>query len=672
MSSQAEAQWTEPPWSGWIETTGDALLILEAARRGLIPRVNRRLVDNERKMIASGSVFVFDEKESGIKRWTDGFFWSPSRILGNFLLYRETDKRGCGHRGRGEGDDSPPSQTEYPTGGSSLSRPRTDTNMLGLDKMRERSLMGSLTNSYKFKSDGLMKKTFSLHVDGAAQHLISYYRIEDVESGRLRSPSSLPELASLDISPELLDKTHFRNPPKVEVGPDGIPRYRGEADDIDPSPTILSAPLSTGLPLLTDGRHTTDKRSTKRFDPYGPPPTSKRRKAKETDDPSASASGSTAQQQPQAQPLLQAPQPYPDPNQQMMQSQPSSQSQGLQQPLPHQATASTTHPYPHHHPYATPYPVPSNMPMGYYSYHGHTMYSSPYPPPGTSGSPIPAVPPSAQSSPSPPVPSSSTSTTPTPATVGGIPASPTNGSPTAVTDQSAGGGSSQSPVGATPVPYAYTYPHPQSYSQPQATVDNTGAVDPNANVSVSPTQPQAQSQSQSTGASQVQSQAQNQPQLQAQSSTVPTVTAPPGAGAAPAVSRPIAGVPVHPSAYYPYYPPPGIYQPYHVWYGYVPGHGPGHGHGHVLGHGVLGHGHGQAPGHAGGHMQHQQQQQQHQAQAQLLIHTQPQVQGKVPVQVVQMESPVTGRPIPESSSMQQQHEGMSDVEASDTSTDGMD
>jgi len=79
---------TEPPWTGWIETTGDALLILEAARRGLIPRVTRRLVDSERKMITSGSVFVFDEDESGIKRWTDGFFWSPSRILGNFLVSR--------------------------------------------------------------------------------------------------------------------------------------------------------------------------------------------------------------------------------------------------------------------------------------------------------------------------------------------------------------------------------------------------------------------------------------------------------------------------------------------------------------------------------------------------------------------------------------------------------
>jgi Gti1/Pac2 family transcription factor len=78
--------WTDPPWTGWIETTGDALLILEAARRGMIPRVTRRLVDSERRMITSGSVFVFDEDESGIKRWTDGFFWSPSRILGNFLV----------------------------------------------------------------------------------------------------------------------------------------------------------------------------------------------------------------------------------------------------------------------------------------------------------------------------------------------------------------------------------------------------------------------------------------------------------------------------------------------------------------------------------------------------------------------------------------------------------
>jgi hypothetical protein len=127
----------------------------------MIPRVTRRLVDSERKMITSGSVFVFDEDESGIKRWTDGFFWSPSRILGNFLLYRETEKRGAGHRGA-RNDADPGDQAGVADGakseGQTLSRPRGETTRLGIDRQRERSLVGSLTNSYKFKAGGMMKK----------------------------------------------------------------------------------------------------------------------------------------------------------------------------------------------------------------------------------------------------------------------------------------------------------------------------------------------------------------------------------------------------------------------------------------------------------------------------------------------------------------------------------
>jgi hypothetical protein len=76
----------DPPFRGYIETTYDSLLVFEAARRGLIPRVTRRLIERERGMVQSGAVFVFDEQESGIKRWTDGLVWSPSRILGNFLV----------------------------------------------------------------------------------------------------------------------------------------------------------------------------------------------------------------------------------------------------------------------------------------------------------------------------------------------------------------------------------------------------------------------------------------------------------------------------------------------------------------------------------------------------------------------------------------------------------
>ena len=155
-------------------------------------------------------------------------------------------------------------------------------------------------------------------IGGVAQHLISYYKVEDVESGRLRSPSSLPELASLDISPEYLDKTHFRNPPKVELGPDGILRYRGEADDIDTSPPLLTAPLS-GLPLLTDGRVTDNstaaiKRS-KRYDPYTSPTVPKRSRKHTKGSPEASSS--TEPQAPREDIATPAPQPpanYPDPN----------------------------------------------------------------------------------------------------------------------------------------------------------------------------------------------------------------------------------------------------------------------------------------------------------------------------------------------------------------------
>ncbi|XP_006456472.1 hypothetical protein AGABI2DRAFT_181086 [Agaricus bisporus var. bisporus H97] len=325
--------WAEPPWSGWIETTGDALLILEAARRGLIPRVTRRLVDSERKMITSGSVFVFDEDESGIKRWTDGFFWSPSRILGNFLLYRETDKKGSNQR---NGKEVEPVEFDSSKADGTLSRPKTDPGHPGVDKHRERTLVGSLTNSYKFKPDGLMKKTFSLTIGGVAQHLISYYKVEDVESGRLRPPSSLPELASLEISPEYLDKTHFRNPPKTEMGADRVLRYRGEADDIDTSASLITGPPLTGLPLLSGGREVSDNvgaKRTKRYEPYATPvPPSKRPRKSQggntlnsTAEPQQSQSLSDEQdgvatpiaspaspQAPQQQP--QAPQVYPEPN----------------------------------------------------------------------------------------------------------------------------------------------------------------------------------------------------------------------------------------------------------------------------------------------------------------------------------------------------------------------
>lgn len=78
---------------GYVETVEDAVMIVEACRFGRLMRVKRRLLEKERQGIRSGSVFVFVERESGIRRWTDGKVWSPSRICGEFLIYRELESR---------------------------------------------------------------------------------------------------------------------------------------------------------------------------------------------------------------------------------------------------------------------------------------------------------------------------------------------------------------------------------------------------------------------------------------------------------------------------------------------------------------------------------------------------------------------------------------------------
>lgn len=78
---------------GIIRSPEDVVILLEACRRGLLPRVTKRMSNEERACIRSGSVFVYDETESGIRRWTDGRAWSPSRIQGDFLVYREVEKK---------------------------------------------------------------------------------------------------------------------------------------------------------------------------------------------------------------------------------------------------------------------------------------------------------------------------------------------------------------------------------------------------------------------------------------------------------------------------------------------------------------------------------------------------------------------------------------------------
>ncbi|KAG8924056.1 hypothetical protein FRC01_011995 [Tulasnella sp. 417] len=65
-------------------------MLFEGVRLGLLRPVIRRLNDAERSaFIRSGSVFVWEESEEaiGLRRWTDGLMWSPSRMREPFLFY---------------------------------------------------------------------------------------------------------------------------------------------------------------------------------------------------------------------------------------------------------------------------------------------------------------------------------------------------------------------------------------------------------------------------------------------------------------------------------------------------------------------------------------------------------------------------------------------------------
>ena len=170
-------------YHGHVRAPADAIILFEACRIGLLPRVQRRLSEKERQSIKSGSVFVWDEREAGMRRWTDGKSWSASRVSGSFLTYREMEgKRGGGGNG-------------YPPPVSVLSRTgRTPDSTHGseseIDAGGEEGPDG-----YRYKPDGLVKQSFSITTSsGNHLHLISYYSRAHPASQQLNCPSTDPQL----------------------------------------------------------------------------------------------------------------------------------------------------------------------------------------------------------------------------------------------------------------------------------------------------------------------------------------------------------------------------------------------------------------------------------------------------------------------------------------------
>ncbi|TCD62523.1 hypothetical protein EIP91_006773 [Steccherinum ochraceum] len=267
-SAASGMQAKDTMFRAWIQTTYDALLVFEAARRGVVPRVTRRFHDAEkRSMIVSGAVLVFTEEESGIKRWTDPFVWSASRMLGNFMIYRERED-----------------VVETPISPYSRSAVSVPTNELQLvhDPELERCIYGSWNRGRGLKANGLMKKTISLPVDGVLYHLVSYYSPSEVLSGKLQTPSLLDPLASLELGNEIMHSiSRLRHPPRMEIDHDGRATYIGEEENLTslytPHPSRSPRPsrssrlprlptLQTSEPHLPDPLATIMQPAPRRFD----------------------------------------------------------------------------------------------------------------------------------------------------------------------------------------------------------------------------------------------------------------------------------------------------------------------------------------------------------------------------------------------------------------------
>lgn len=224
-------------YNGHVRTPNDAVILFEACRLGLLPRVQRRLSEKERQQIKSGSVFVWDEREAGMRRWTDGKSWSASRVSGSFLTYREMEGK------RGGSGFAPSAQAKKANGNAANGAKNGDSDMdMGDDG----------PDGYRYKPDGLMKQSFSITTnDGRHLHLISYYARSQPTAQPLKQPSTDPALRHIVAPKGMYPESSVNEPPNVPAvtrGPMGGSPYATASNTNSPYHHQGAYPSNYGPP----------------------------------------------------------------------------------------------------------------------------------------------------------------------------------------------------------------------------------------------------------------------------------------------------------------------------------------------------------------------------------------------------------------------------------------
>lgn len=195
----------QPTWHGWVKCSIDAVKLIEACLQHRLQRIQRRPDENERpRIISNGATFIFDESTTGILRWTDDKNWSPSRVRGNFMLYRELDATvPPGEKKKALKRTSPSSDAPAPHRSAGDRSRRED----------EASVWGSHTDSYKYAQGGLFKKTFSCYQGDTKWSVINYYDPRAVDAGLIAEVETDPNLQDIVPRPELVERLGRRDRP---------------------------------------------------------------------------------------------------------------------------------------------------------------------------------------------------------------------------------------------------------------------------------------------------------------------------------------------------------------------------------------------------------------------------------------------------------------------------
>ncbi|KAJ3316736.1 hypothetical protein HDU76_001584 [Blyttiomyces sp. JEL0837] len=160
---------------GHLEGAVDAMLVVEGCRTGVLSCLDGRPKEIGDVSLRSGSIIVFDEIGSRMRRWRDGKKWTPSRMSGPFLVYRELDGS--------LSDDQVISGDKQNSSSIHKQHQSQDNRRIDSNEQDNRGIP-------RVKEDGLIKKTISITTEeGRRYRVVSYYSQSDVSSGFLTTPS---------------------------------------------------------------------------------------------------------------------------------------------------------------------------------------------------------------------------------------------------------------------------------------------------------------------------------------------------------------------------------------------------------------------------------------------------------------------------------------------------